>query len=352
MTPMLQQLIEGRRLSAEQAQEAFETIMSGKGDPAQVAALLALIQARGLDADLLVAAARAMRQRAVPVSAPEGCRVLDTCGTGGAGARTFNISTTAALVAAAALRGRKIVVAKHGNRSVTSVSGSSQVLESLGVSLGAQPAVQARCLEEAGMCFCFAANHHPAMKHVVPIRAALGVKTVFNVLGPLTNPAKATLQVLGVYHPSLLPIVTEALASLGATDALVLHTPLEQETGAKGPSGLGELVPGRPALAMRIRRGKITSEQIPPDAAELAPIELSAIEVDGPEASAAMVQSVLSDEPGPARDTTCLNAAAALEVAGVVETLTEGVELARRALAEREAQRVLDQLTQLTHAEG
>ena len=196
MKTLLAQLVDGQPLSAEQAVQGFERIMSGQAEPAQTGALLALISQRGPTVDELVGAATVMRQKAVPVAVPEGLTIIDTCGAGGTGSTFFNISTAAALVAAGAGRSLGLGVAKHGNRSVTSRSGSSNVLENLGVNLQAPPEVLTKCLDEAGMCFCYAPAHHPAMKYAGPVRAALGFRTVFNLIGPLTNPAGARRQLV------------------------------------------------------------------------------------------------------------------------------------------------------------
>ncbi|MEM6749895.1 MAG: anthranilate phosphoribosyltransferase, partial [Planctomycetota bacterium] len=222
MKDLLAQLVAGDPLGADQAMLAFSAIMSGDAEPAQTGALLALIQSRGPALDEIVGAARVMRAKSTKVAVPDGLTAVDTCGTGGDHAGTFNISTAAALVAAGAGRARGVCVAKHGNRAVTSKSGSSQVLETLGVKLMVKPEALPKCLSEAGLCFCFAPAHHPAMKHAAPVRAALGFRTIFNIVGPLTNPAGASRQVVGVFDPKLAGTVAEALMALGAERAMVV----------------------------------------------------------------------------------------------------------------------------------
>ena len=187
MKEFLSLLATGRYLTVEQTVQAFELIMSGKATPVQIAAMLSMIQVRAVSIDELTGAATVMRQKATPVTVPDHLTAIDTCGTGGDGSGTFNISTAAALVAAAVGRPHNIVVAKHGNRAITSKSGSSQVLEILGVKLAVNGETQTQCLDKAGICFCFAPAHHPAMKHVMPIRRELGFRTIFNILGPLNN---------------------------------------------------------------------------------------------------------------------------------------------------------------------
>ncbi|MDX1682759.1 MAG: anthranilate phosphoribosyltransferase, partial [Phycisphaeraceae bacterium] len=223
LTDLLQRLSEGQAASHDDIVAAFQTVMAGEADPAQTGALLGMLAMKGVDRDQLTAAATVMRDNATRVEAPDHLTLVDTCGTGGDHAGTFNISTAAALVTAGAGREHDIAVAKHGNRSVTSNSGSSQVLEALGVTLTAPPAVLRRCLAEAGICFCFAPAHHPAMKHVVPVRKALGFRTLFNVVGPLTNPAGARRQMLGVFDPELTTLMAEVLKDLGAERAMVVH---------------------------------------------------------------------------------------------------------------------------------
>ncbi|MEM6855718.1 MAG: anthranilate phosphoribosyltransferase [Planctomycetota bacterium] len=344
MKTLLAQLVDGQPLSAEQAVQGFELIMSGQAEPAQTGALLALISQRGPTVDELVGAATVMRQKAVPVAVPEGLAIIDTCGAGGTGSTFFNISTAAALVAAGAGRPLGLGVAKHGNRSVTSRSGSSNVLENLGVNLQAPPDVLTRCLDEAGMCFCFAPAHHPAMKHAGPVRAALGFRTVFNLIGPLTNPAGARRQLIGVPSAEVADLIAEALLRLDAEHCLLVNTIL--------PDGysLGELTTFGPAQAVEVNHGMTKSFPIDPAALGLPFALPDSVTIETPADSAALLTRVLDNEAGPARDIAVLNAAAALLVGDVVDSMEAGLELAAQSVADGAAKQVLEQLVALTNA--
>lgn len=341
---LLAQLVDGQPLTAEQAVHGFELIMSGQAEPAQTGAMLALIAQRGPTVDELVGAATVMRQKAVPVTVPNGLTIIDTCGAGGTGSTFFNISTTAALVAAAAGRPLGLGVAKHGNRSVTSRSGSSNVLENLGVNLQAAPETLTRCLDDAGMCFCFAPAHHPAMKHAGPVRASLGFRTVFNLVGPLTNPAGARRQLIGVPSPAVSDLMAEALLRLDAERCLLVHSIL--------PDGhsLGELTTFGPAQATEVHHGMTQTYPIDPAALGLPFALPDSVTIDTPADSARLVMRVLNNDAGPARDITVLNAAAALLVGDAVESLEAGLELAAAAIADGRAKNVLDTLVKLTNA--
>lgn len=344
MKSLLAQLVEGEPLSVEQAVHGFTQIMSGEAEPTQTAALLACIAMRGPTVDELVGAATVMREMAVPVSVPEGLTTIDTCGAGGTGSTFFNISTAAALVAAGAGRPLGVAVAKHGNRSVTSRSGSSNVLEQLGVNLQSTPQVLTQCLDEAGMCFCFAPAHHPAMKYAGPVRASLGFRTIFNLVGPLTNPAGARRQLIGVPSQQVCELIAEALARLDAERCLLVNSVL--------PDGrsLGELTTFGPAQASELNQGKIRSYAIDPAALGLALSTPESVTIESPADSAKIVMGVLNNEAGPARDIVVLNAAAALLVADAADSLEHGLELATAAVADGSAKRVLDQLISLTNA--
>ncbi len=343
MKEILSHLAEGRSLSREQAQEAFDTIMSGNAEPAQTAALLALIHARGATVDEIVGAATVMRRKATPVDVPEGLTAIDTCGMGGTGSTLFNISTTAAIVAAAAGRPHGVCVAKHGNRAVTSRSGSSQVLEALGVKLDVTPETITRCLDEAGIGFCFAPAHHGAMKHAMPVRQALGFRTIFNLLGPLTNPAGVTRQVIGVPTLELVQTIASVLVELGAEHAMTVHSRMSDGRG------LGELTTFGPNQVAEVHNGMIQSSQVDPETLGLSFGLESSVTVDSPAESAAMVERVLSGASGPARDIVRLNTAAALLVADVVEDLTEGLDHATEAIDSGTAREALDKLVAITN---
>lgn len=334
-------LIAGRPLDEAGAEALFECILKGEAEPGQIAAILSLLQRNGVTEDELVGAARAMRRHVtrVPLERDRlgaGAVVLDTCGTGGA-AKTFNISTAAAIVTAAAAPGRAIV-AKHGNRSRTG-RGSAEALRALGVNVDATPETQARCLQEAGICFCFAIHHHPAMRHAAGPRAALGVPTIFNLLGPLTNPAGATRQVLGVYRPEFTGLVAGALVRLGSERALVVHS----------DDGLDEVSPGAPSRGSWVEDGAVHTLVIEPGTLG-ASTTLDEIRAETLDEAVAMLRGALSGESrGPTR-AVALNAGVALLVAGVVGTLEEGVARAMETIRRGDAMRALQRLVEVSNA--
>jgi anthranilate phosphoribosyltransferase len=309
-------------LSIDEAERAFGELMQGTATPVQIAALLIAIRARGAVPDEVAGGVRALRRAMVPVSVAAGGEVVDTCGTGGGSLTTFNISTAAALLAS----GLGVKVAKHGNRSFTSRCGSADVLECLGVRFDLPPDRQAEVLDEIGIVFMFAPNHHPAMRHVGPVRKELGVFTIMNLLGPLTNPAGARRQVIGVTDPSLLELIAGALATLGHEHALVVH----------GAPGMDELSPVGPTRLFEVRSGRVSSFDFDP-VVELGwrGLEIGDLAGGGPEDNAEIITGVLRGErKGAARAAVLLNAAAALLVAGRVDGLPAGVEEAARGLAD------------------
>ena len=348
MKPLLAQLVDGQPLSEEQAVEAFDQIMSGKAEPTQTAALLALIASRGATVDELVGAATVMRRKAAKVTVPGGLTAIDTCGTGGDHAGTFNISTAAAIVAAGAGRSMDVCVAKHGNKSVTSKSGSSQVLDALGVNLKADGDTLTRCLKEAGICFCFAPQHHPAMKHAAPVRADLGFRTLFNLVGPLTNPAGAQRQVMGVYQPKLTDTIAKVLGRLGAIHAMVVHGSIPDADG-KHADALDELSTCGPSRITTLLGGDIQTEELDPTELGLSLGHPSTLRADGPAQSAKIITEVLSGEGGAAAEIVALNAAAALVVAGVADDLADGLRMAFDALEDGSAKNALDTLVTITN---
>jgi anthranilate phosphoribosyltransferase len=329
-------LLGGETLSADQTTTAFEAMMSGQVHHGEMGALLALLAMRTPTADELLGAARVMRANVAAVStriAPE--NLLDTAGTGGA-PKTFNVSTAAAIIAAAAPGNAK--VAKHGNRSRTG-RGSAEVLRQLGVNVDAGRETQARCLEEAGVCFCFAIHHHPATKHVMPVRLALGFPTLFNLLGPLTNPAGARRQLMGVYHARFLRPIAEALAALGAVRALVVHS----------EDGLDEVSISAPTRMMHVENGVVREEVMSPGDVGLRHSPRESVMASDLDHAAAMVRSILDgSEAGPPRDMALLNAAAALVAAGKASSLREGVELAMEAIRTGAAAATLRHLAELS----
>lgn len=340
MKDILTALLNELTLSRQQMIDVFERIMTGQAEPAAVGAVLALIQQRGASVEEITGAALVMRDKVTRVTVPEGLTAIDTCGTGGDHAGTFNISTAAAIVAAGAGRSDGVVVAKHGNRSVTSKSGSSQVLEVLGVKLLVSGQTLTRCLDEAGLCFCFAQAHHPAMKHAAPIRAALGIPTIFNILGPLTNPASATRQVMGVFSHNLTEPIANVLANLGAEYAMVVHG-----------KGLDELITWGKTRVSTVYDGTVNTTDVDPHDLGIKPCRVEDLQVDSPVGSATVIEKILAGDKGPARDIVCLNAGAALLVGGVAKDLATGYALAQHAIDSGKAKAALDKLITITQAD-
>jgi anthranilate phosphoribosyltransferase len=325
----IDRLLAGDALSAGDTEAAVGLVMRGEADPAQIAGLLVALRAKGETVDELVGAARAMRAHVVEVR-PARDDLVDTAGTGGDGSGTFNISTTAALVAAAC----GCAVAKHGNRAASSRSGSADVLEALGVPIALTPEQAARMIELHGFGYLHAPDHHPAMRHAGPVRRSLGVRTVFNLLGPLTNPAGARRQLIGVYAPQWVEPMGEALAALGCEHGMVVH----------GQPGIDEFSPCGATTVATVRDGMVTVSEI--DARELG-IELCALsDLAGgdPQRNAEIALAVLGGEEGPAADATALNAAAAIVVAGRAADLGEGLAQAREALRSGAAMATLSAL--------
>jgi anthranilate phosphoribosyltransferase len=345
----LRQLAEAEPLNEQQAFDVFNVVMSGGASDAQIGALLASIQTRpgGPTVDEITGAARSMRQHATAVDVPKGLDVVDTCGTGGDHSGTFNISTAAAIVAA----GAGATIAKHGNRSVTSKSGSSQVLEALGVKLDVDGDGLVRCLTEARICFCFAPAHHPAMKHAIGPRKELGFRTIFNVLGPLTNPAGAKRQVMGVYDDKLTEPIARVLKRLGAVHAIVVHgKSLAAPDRTEGGLGLDEITTTGPTRMTVLQNGSIETTDMHPADLGLRTASVGELRCEGVDQSAAIIREVLDGTEGPARDIVCLNAAAALLVADLAEDLPAGLEKARQAIDNGEAKATLDKLVELSNA--
>ena len=325
----LARLLDGHDLSREEARGVMDSIMSGEATSAQIAGFLIALRAKGETADEIAGCAEAMREHALAVR-PQRDDLVDTAGTGGDGARTINISTAAALVAAAAGAG----VAKHGNRAVSSASGSADVLEALGFNLQLPPERIARSIDELGFGFLFAPTHHPAMRHAAPVRRELATRTVFNVLGPLTNPAGARAQVVGVYSPELVPTIADVLVRLGATRAFVVH----------GAGGIDEFSPAGPNVVCEVVDGDVGTRII--DALELGlePCDPAELRGGSPEENAAAIHGVFAGEKGGRRNAILLNAAGAIAAGGHAEDLREGLELARNAVDSGAAATRLQQL--------
>ena len=323
----------GESLSQIEAADAFETIMSGAATDAQIGALLMAMRLRGETIEEIAGAARAMRARALPVRAPEGA--IDTCGTGGDAKGTHNISTTVAFVVA----GAGVPVAKHGNRSISSRSGSADVLTALGVNIECGPETIARCMEECGLGFMFAPAHHPAMRHVAHVRKELGTRTIFNLLGPLANPASTKYQVVGVFAEEWVEPVANVLGLLGVERAWVVH----------GADGLDELTTTGISHVAALDAGKVMTFKVSPKNAGLP--EAKPEDLTGGDAAenAAHLRAVLQGNQGPLRNIVLLNAAAALLVAGKAKSLRGGVALAEESIDSGKAKAVLDALVKLSH---
>jgi anthranilate phosphoribosyltransferase len=323
----------GEALSAGEAERALEEIMEGAANPAVTAALLTALRVRGESVGEIVGFARAMRRFAQKVEAPEG--VVDTCGTGGDAKGTINISTAAAFVA----RGVGVTIAKHGNRAATSQAGSADVLEALGAEIGLEPREVSRCIEEVGIGFMFARSHHPAMRHVVPVRAELPFRTIFNLLGPLTNPAGAERQLVGVFDGDYVRPVAEALNDLGAQKALVVH----------GADGLDEITVTGPTLVAEVSDGSITEYKISPEQFGFSRHDPGGLLGGDAHLNARILKDVLSgEEEGAARDVILLNGGAAVYVSGRAKTLEEAVRLAREAIESGAATGALESFVRAT----
>ncbi len=319
----LARTIDHREIFHDEMLALMRRIMNGEMAPAMLAALLVGLRVKKETIGEITAAAQVMREFSTKVAVADRRHQVDIVGTGGDGAHTFNISTCAMFVAAAC--GAR--VSKHGGRSVSSLSGSADVLEAMGVTLALPPAAIAQCIAETGIGFMFAPNHHPAMKNVGPVRRELGVRTIYNILGPLTNPADAPNILMGVFHPDLVGIQVRALQRLGAEHALVVY----------GRDGMDEVSLGAATLVGEFKDGGISEYEIHPEDFGLTMASNRALRVETPAQSMALMQSVLDNEPGPARDIVILNAGVALYAANVATSMAQGVELAREAVANGKA---------------
>ncbi|CAB4346532.1 unannotated protein [freshwater metagenome] len=322
----------GHDLTQDQAAEALAVIMAGEASEQQISELLLGLREKGETVDELAGLAQTMRSLATPVKPNRG-DLLDTCGTGG-GRRTFNISTTAALIAAAA----GCAVAKHGNRTATGLSGSADVLEALGAKLDLKPDAEARLIDEVGFGFMFAPAHHAATRYVVPVRKALGVPTIFNLLGPLTNPAGARRQMIGVPDPGSIDLVAGALLRLGTEHALVVSS----------EDGLDEISISGTTQVAELDHTEMTRYTLTPEQFGIEPATDQQLSGGGPEENAAIIRAIFSGEPGPQREIASLNAGAAIYVAGRADSIGEGLELAREAIDSGAAAATLDQFLTLS----
>jgi anthranilate phosphoribosyltransferase len=332
LTDAIDALAARRDLSSEQSADVLAEIMAGNASEAQTAAVLIALRTKGETIDELVGLATTMRLLATPVAAKRD-DLIDTAGTGG-GRPTFNVSTTAALIAA----GAGCAVAKHGNRSATGLSGSADLLEALGVRIDLTPEAVAQCIDEAGFGFMFAPAHHGATRHVVPVRKELAVRTIFNFLGPLTNPAGATRQVIGVSDPAFLDTIAGALARLGAVKALVVSS----------EDGLDEMSTAGSTTVVEVDGSEIHSYAVAPEDVGLRRGRYEDVAGGPPEENAAVTRRIFAGEAGPARDLAALNAGAAIYVAGRADTLESGVRAAEEALDSGSAAEALDRLVALS----
>jgi len=330
-------IVDNKSLSEEVAYAAMASIMEGHATPAQLAGFLVGLRMKGETVEELTGFARAMRERCALIAPQVAGRLTDTCGTGGAQIKTFNVSTLSAFVAA----GAGIPIAKHGNRAVTSKCGSADVLEALGANLALEPDRVKRVIENVGVGFLFAPNFHPAMRHAVGPRRELGVRTVFNVLGPLTNPAGAKSQVLGVYHPSLVSKMTQVLANLGVREAMVVH----------GEGGLDEISPFGPTRVGRVHEGVVSFFSVNPEEFGFKRVTPEDVAGGDPKESARVFLRVLRGEAGPRADTVLMTAAAAAVVGGRAKDLKEGVSVVRESIASGSALAKLEGFVKATGGE-
>ena len=330
----IQILVDGESLSADQATAAMNEIMTGEATSAQVGSFLTALRIKGETVDEITGMARVMREKSLHVSV-EG-DVVDTCGTGGDGSGSFNISTTAAFVVA----GAGVAVAKHGNRAMSGSTGSADVLEALGVKIALSPESVARCLNEVGFGFMFAQGYHPSMRFAAGPRREIGIRTVFNILGPLTNPAGADRQVIGVADPSMADRMARVLGQLGSRKALVVH----------GSDGMDEITITGPSTVWQLENGEVTEFEVTPGDLGVSVSSADSIRAASAEHSAQIVRSVLAGGSGPARDVVLLNAAAALVAADRSDSLAAGFELAARSIDSGDAQAKLDAVVELSQS--
>ena len=336
LTYLLEKVAEGEDLTAEEAEDVFGCFMTGAASEIQMAGFLVGLRAKGFRPSEVAGGVRALRTAMIPVPAEDPSSLVDTAGTGGGGLTTFNISTAAALVAA----GAGVRLAKHGNRSFTSRSGSADVLEALGVRIDLSPERMGEILAAEGIVFMFAPLLHPAMRHVGPVRRGLGIATIMNLLGPLTNPAGARRQVMGVADPRLLHLVVHALGELGQERALVVH----------GVVGMDEISPVGPTRVAELLDGAVREYEISPAGLGLPEADLGDLKGGMPLENAEVILRVLGGEEGGPRTATLLNAAAAIVVAGLAGTLAEGVELAAASVDQGKARDALERLRAASQA--
>ncbi|GAB6071254.1 anthranilate phosphoribosyltransferase [Thiomicrorhabdus hydrogeniphila] len=336
LTAALEHLLAKQDFHAEQMESVMHKLMSGKATPAQVAGILTALRMKGESLEEITAAVQVMRSLATPVELEDKSKLIDTCGTGGDGASTFNISTACAFVVAAAGGS----VAKHGNRSISSKSGSADVLEAAGVNLDLTPEQVAECINTTGVGFMFAQAHHRAMKHVIGVRKELGVRTIFNMLGPLTNPAEAPFQVIGVYDKALTVLFAKVLQRLGSNHVMVVHA----------ADGLDEISIGDKTYVAELKHGEVTEWQIDPADHAMNHVDLKALSVTSAQESLDIICSVFANTDSAAKDIVCLNSGASLYVTGLANSYSEGVNLAKQVIADGLAQAKMDEFIAKTQS--
>ncbi|HZV62344.1 MAG TPA: anthranilate phosphoribosyltransferase [Methylophilaceae bacterium] len=330
----LQRLLDSQDLSHAEMLSVMHQVMGGDLTPAQIAGLLVALRIKGETVDEITAAAEVMRSLATHVDIQDRSHLIDTCGTGGDGIQTFNVSTTSAFVAAAA--GAR--VAKHGGRSVSSACGSADVLEALGINVQLSPAQVAQCVDVVGIGFMFAPNHHTAMRHAGPVRRELGVRTLFNLLGPLTNPASATRQIMGVFHRDLTSMLAQVLQRLGSRHVMVVH----------GADGMDEISFCGDTYVAELKDGEIREFVLNPTQFGLCLHDLPSIQVQNSSQASDMLRAVLAGQSGPARDIVLLNAGAAIYVSGLVHDIQQGIDWAQSLIDSGAAETKLTQLAELS----
>lgn len=333
LKPILAKVANGEKLNEEQAEQAFDVLMSGQATPSQMGAFLMALRLRGETVDEITGAARVMRSKATGIVAPP--NAVDTCGTGGDGSGTFNISTGAAIVAAAC----GAIVAKHGNRAASSKSGSADVLLALGVNLDADMALLEKALKEINLCFMMATRHHSAVRHVMPTRVEMGTRTIFNLLGPLANPAKTKRQVMGVFAREWVEPIANVLNRLGSEHAWVVY----------GHSGLDEISTTGPTFVAEVKNGKVTTFEINPEDYGLEIVTLDALKGGDAHTNAQAILDLLAGKKSAYRDIVLLNAAAALVVTDIATDLADGIAKARVAIDSGKAAETLQALVRISN---
>ena len=336
LSPILAKLVSGASLTHDEAKSAFSSIMEGNADPIQIASLLTAMSQRGETLEEIVAGAKAMRSHATHISAPSGA--VDTCGTGGSGIDSYNISTAAAFITVAA----GVPVAKHGNRAASSKSGSADVLEALGGNIELPMEMVQKSLDDTGFTFLFARAHHSAVRHVVPVRAALKFKTIFNVLGPLSSPANAKRQVLGVYARRLVLPLAKVLRDLGSTHSWVVH----------GSDGLDEITTTGPTHVAELTNGEVTEFEVCPEDVGLTRVDLDQIRGGTADQNASAIRAMFDGHQSAFRDVTLMNAGASLLVGGKADSFAEAVSLAERLVDDGGAKKALDRWIEFTTRVG